>query len=273
MKLLGTYFIWFVLYSIIGWVWEVIICSVPAKRFINRGFLNGPYCPIYGSGALLVIALLGGIESPVKLFLTGAVLTCTLEYITSWAMEKLFHARWWDYSDKPLNINGRVCMSGFLAFGALSTILLLLIHPAVEAYTMRLSETAVSVAALVLFALVLSDVVYTVTRLTELNAKLKEFTEKWEQAQQIASMERKARFYGMPSGGLHEKLTASYTETLKRINAQESRQIRAFPKLRSMNYSEALERIRQYVNKTGEDETHLESEKSADSELQHGRGA
>ncbi|HHY52695.1 MAG TPA: putative ABC transporter permease, partial [Clostridiales bacterium] len=108
MRMVETYFLWFVFYSILGWVYETILCSTLEKRFINRGFLNGPYCPIYGFGALIVIVTLRSVENVVLLFLMAAVLTSTLEYITSWGMEKLFHARWWDYSHKKWNINGRV---------------------------------------------------------------------------------------------------------------------------------------------------------------------
>lgn len=85
-------------YSIVGWVYESLICSVGARHFVNRGFLNGPYCPIYGFGAVFDLILLGKIENPFLLFLLGAIVTCTLEYLTSYGMEKIFHARWWDYS-------------------------------------------------------------------------------------------------------------------------------------------------------------------------------
>ena len=108
-------FLWFLLYSCIGWIYETILCSVKERRFINRGFLNGPYCPIYGVGAVVNLLALGRFTNPAMLFFAGAIMDCTLEYITSWGMEKLFHARWWDYSKKFLNINGRVCLLGAVA--------------------------------------------------------------------------------------------------------------------------------------------------------------
>ena len=81
-----TYFLWFILYSFIGWLYETIICSIGQRPFVNRGFLNGPYCPIYGTGALLMILILGHLTNPVALFLLGAIVACVLEYLTSYGM-------------------------------------------------------------------------------------------------------------------------------------------------------------------------------------------
>ena len=98
-------FLYFIIYSFLGWVCEVIFCSVPARKFINRGFLMGPVCPIYGCGALLVIGFLMPFkDSLVMVFAVGMVVTSLLEYITSYAMEKLFHSRWWDYSLSLIHI-------------------------------------------------------------------------------------------------------------------------------------------------------------------------
>lgn len=93
------WFLLFLVYSVLGWVWESVFCSLwTTGHFVNRGFLNGPYCPIYGYGALLDLILLGRVDDPLLLFFISGTLCCLLEYFTSVAMEKLFHARWWDYS-------------------------------------------------------------------------------------------------------------------------------------------------------------------------------
>ena len=130
------------IYSIIGWVYESTICSIGHRKLINRGFLNGPYCPIYGTGAVLVLLVLGRIQNPVLLFFAGALVTCSLEYLTSWLMEKLFHARWWDYSKRKFNIGGRVCLIGAVVFGAFSVVLVLVLHPFVKSLTDRLTDAA-----------------------------------------------------------------------------------------------------------------------------------
>ena len=84
------YMIWLFFYSVVGWIYESTLCSVRAHKFINRGFLNGPYCPIYGWGAVLDILILGKVQNPVLLFFLGAIVTCSLEYFTSYIMENFF---------------------------------------------------------------------------------------------------------------------------------------------------------------------------------------
>ena len=127
---LENWFIYFILYSFIGWAYETTLCSVRAKKFINRGSLNGPICPIYGTGGVLVTLLFSSFQArPVMLFFLSAIVCCAVEYLTSWGMEKLFHARWWDYSKRFLNINGRVCLLGFVAFGAMSVLAVEFVHP------------------------------------------------------------------------------------------------------------------------------------------------
>ncbi|MFQ7539298.1 MAG: putative ABC transporter permease [Clostridium sp.] len=103
--------LYFFLYSFFGWLCECIYCSIPAHTFINRGFLAGPYCPIYGCGALAVLHILDPFGYSIPLmFVMGIVVTSALEYVTSWGMEVLFHTKWWDYSSYPFNIHGRVCL-------------------------------------------------------------------------------------------------------------------------------------------------------------------
>lgn len=123
-------FLYFMIYSFLGWLCECIYCSIPEKKFINRGFLMGPYCPIYGFGALLVLYLLHPFASNIViLFLAGVIVTSILEYITSWIMEVMFHTKWWDYSTYRFNIHGRVCLRNSLMFGVLSIVVYCYIHP------------------------------------------------------------------------------------------------------------------------------------------------
>lgn len=121
---------YFFIYSFLGWVCECIYCSIPAKHFINRGFLYGSYCPIYGFGAICVIWMLEPfLARPLLLFLLGILLTSTLEYFTSWVMELCFHTKWWDYTGYFLNLHGRICIKNSLLFGILVLTVLYGIHP------------------------------------------------------------------------------------------------------------------------------------------------
>ena len=104
-------FLWFIFYSVIGWITETLIFAIRDKKSVKRGFLFGPLCPIYGTGAVVCYLLLyGRVTNFFALFGIGLLLCDTIEYITSFVMEKAFHAKWWDYSNQKFNIKGRICL-------------------------------------------------------------------------------------------------------------------------------------------------------------------
>lgn len=122
--------LYFFMYSILGWISECIYCSIPERKFINRGFLAGPYCPVYGCGAMLVIHILQPYkEHAILIFLLGILLTSLLEYVTSYLMEIAFHTKWWDYSTYPFNLHGRICLKNSLLFGLMVLIVIYGVHP------------------------------------------------------------------------------------------------------------------------------------------------
>lgn len=124
------YILFFFLCSFLGWVMEVCVKLVQHGRFINRGFLIGPYCPIYGVGCVLMAWLLPQYAQSIPATFALAMLLCgVVEYVTSWGMEKLFQARWWDYSTKRFQLNGRICLQNLLAFGALGVAVVKLLAP------------------------------------------------------------------------------------------------------------------------------------------------
>lgn len=128
------YILLFFFYSAAGWLLESIYCSIGEKKIINRGFLTGPVCPIYGSAAIVMTVLIYNPfkEKPLIVFLLGIILCDMVEYITSYVMEKLFAARWWDYTYEFMNINGRICLKHSLYWGVISVIFVKVIHPSVD---------------------------------------------------------------------------------------------------------------------------------------------
>ncbi|WP_236034422.1 putative ABC transporter permease [Bifidobacterium saguinibicoloris] len=171
-------FLWFLFYSFCGWTYESILVSVQERRPVNRGFLNGPLCPIYGSGAVLAVVLLGGLHGrPLAVFVVSAVGACALEYFTSWAMERLFHARWWDYSNFRFNLNGRICLLGALVFGVGGVVIVDVVQPQVAAVTAMIPLTVVHWLSLVLFVAVVADTIVTVTGIVDLEGSLDRFRE------------------------------------------------------------------------------------------------
>lgn len=126
----ASYILLFFTTAFLGWLMEVICKLIQFRRFINRGFLLGPICPIYGFGSVLITLLLERYaQDPLTVFIMAMVVCGTLEYITSYLMEKLFHARWWDYSGKRFNLNGRVCADTLIPFGLLGLGLIYLVKP------------------------------------------------------------------------------------------------------------------------------------------------
>ena len=120
----------FFIYSFAGWLMEVIRVSKKEKKFVDRGFLIGPYCPIYGCGVLLITILLRKYTDDIIVTFFMSLIICgTLEYLTSYLMEKIFKARWWDYSDRKFNINGRVCLENLIPFGIAGCIIVYIINP------------------------------------------------------------------------------------------------------------------------------------------------
>jgi len=134
-------FYFFILYSFLGWITETTFVSIGQKQFINMGFLDGPFSPIYGSGALAIILLIFPFHFNFFLFfIMSIIITSIIEFITSFFFEKFFNITWWDYSDKPFNIQGRICLEYSFYWGILSALVLTFIHPHVIPLVGFLSE-------------------------------------------------------------------------------------------------------------------------------------
>lgn len=130
LKTIEIYFLLFFTYAVVGWCMEVTCKFIQYKRFINRGFLIGPYCPIYGWGAIAITILLQKYTNDAfTLFIMSVIVCSILEYFTSYFMEKKYHARWWDYSNKRFNINGRICLETMIPFGLLGVFIMYVSNP------------------------------------------------------------------------------------------------------------------------------------------------
>ena len=162
--LVENYILLFFVTAMLGWVMEVVCKLIQFHRFINRGFLIGPYCPIYGFGSVLITLLLSRYaESPVVVFLMGMIICGTLEYLTSYLMEKLFHARWWDYSQKRFNLNGRVCANTLIPFGLLGLGIIYGVKPFLFGLFAMIPQTAMDILCSALTAIILTDAVISTT--------------------------------------------------------------------------------------------------------------
>lgn len=161
MNQICYYILLFFTVSVLGWCMEVILKYIQYHRLINRGFLLGPYCPIYGSGALLITLssqAFSGIENSVGSTFVISLLVCgAWEYAVSYYLEKRFHARWWDYSQKPMNLNGRIWIGNLILFGIGGTVIIRVANPILFHMFSRLSETALHMLAVLIVIGMSSD--------------------------------------------------------------------------------------------------------------------
>lgn len=171
---LCLWFIVFLSYSIFGWFTEIIACSITEKKFIrDRGFLLGPYCPIWGMGALFCLLLLDQYRGDyASIFVFAFVGSAILEYLTSFWMEKLFKARWWDYSDYMFNLNGRVCLQNCLGFGALAVIFVELVNPKFISFLEGINKNTFIIISIILFIGFLVDIIVSFTIMSKIKSNL-----------------------------------------------------------------------------------------------------
>lgn len=169
-------FLIFIFYSIIGFIWETIFCTIYSKQWQSRGMLFGPWCPIYGVGGLLLTFFVSKMEfsqyEPLKIFLICMIGSAMLEYSTSYVCERLFHAVWWDYSDWPFNINGRICLYASVGFGLAGLIGKYFVCDIVLEMINKIPENYVEPLFLVSLILFVVDVTLTADSLAMLNQKL-----------------------------------------------------------------------------------------------------
>jgi len=160
-------FLLFIICSFIGWLIEVSCKLIESRKFVNRGFLIGPYLPIYGSaGVIMSLTLSRYYDSPITLFVMAMFICAILEYVTSYLLEKLFNARWWDYTKYKFNINGRICLETMIPFGILGCLMIYVIDPFFQGIFDIMSPTLINVLAIILFVLFLFDLIVSLNVMT-----------------------------------------------------------------------------------------------------------
>jgi uncharacterized membrane protein len=205
---------YFLMYSFGGWLVEVVYHAVKFGKIVNRGFLNGPVCPVYGFGMLAVLAAGNAMSTgtamaadlnPFVLFLFGMVLATAVELIAGWALDRLFHARWWDYSKEPFNFHGYICLRFSIIWGLAIVLVVKVIHPVLaDAAEASIPPSYGWWIMLGLYVLYLIDLIVTVSAVAGLNRRLKELDH-------IRSLMRK------PSDSLSSFVGSTSLETAQRV--------------------------------------------------------
>lgn len=265
----------FFLYSFIGWIYESTLVSIRKKTFTNRGFLNGPIIPIYGFAATLiymafyndyVISLAEQVTvlHIIDVFLFGMIIASILEYVTSYFMEKFFHAKWWDYSNYPLNIKGRISLPSSLFWGLLSVVMVYLIQPAVNDLIIKIPRPLGDYIVITAIAMGSFDFIVTVVVTLKLNKKLEVLErlreELYEYTMGLKWYEKKEEL----KGHLAHSKVAEFAEELlgilnksyeKHLQRKASLDGKDFTRLR-MDMEQRLKKFTETYNKGGN--THLQ---------------
>lgn len=277
-------------YSFIGWFYESTIFSlVEQGKLMNRGCFIGPYLPIYCVVAILNLYLLDGVESSFKIVLISALTCCAVEYFTSWTLEKIFHARYWDYSYFPLNINGRISVVSGAFFGIAILFLIKVLHPFTIVMMAKIPEHVRVALGVFFWALFLVDATLTVIGMCNLNRKCKEIYDAIDRNIEAGfdKMNNKKAYlnrFKIVRGS--KTLVVKLKGINKKFVSMETRIIEAYPDFHSYSYGEIMDKMKETLSRKkkykglevvddneeidlGEDletEDHLEEDKPVDLE-------
>lgn len=167
-----SYLWFFVIYAFLGWCVEVAFHTVTSGKFVNRGFLNGPVCPVYGFGMIILIFSLGPfVENFILLFIGSFILTSVLEFITGFVLEKVFNSKWWDYSTMPFNIKGYICLSFSIVWGLASVFMLNIIHPAINKFISILDNTIGNLFLVLIISYFIADFIITILGIMKIHKR------------------------------------------------------------------------------------------------------
>ena len=248
-----TYILIFFMFGFVGWLCEVAYAAVEQKKFVNRGFLNGPICPIYGFGVVLIYLAVKPFTNMAAIVIASMILGTLLELITGFVLEKVFHQKWWDYSNQPHNFRGYVCLRFSIVWGLAGAAIAKIIVPVSEDIINIIPKTFSSVLVYVLLGLMAVDFIVTALSIVGLNRKLKNLEYvilklKEESALLGESIISQAKeIAGKTVVSEAARLKVKYEEMLK-TNRFHSRIIKAFPDLHSIKYNKSLEEVRQNLD-------------------------
>ena len=249
----------FFVYGFLGWCTEVAYAAAKQGKFVIRGFLNGPICPVYGIGVGVVVQFLTPVENNlVLLYISSTILVTVIEGLTGFLLEKIFHNKWWDYSEQPLNIGGYVCVLFSLIWGVFCVLIVKVIHPLIDKVLTMIPFVLGIVVMVCLAAGLLADLYVTASGILKMNrrleamekiaAELKELSDKvgeniYENVMEGMEFreEKKARM---------EELKAKYEEMAENRTKVGERLVKAFPKMQVRQHKEIFEELRERIKRS-----------------------
>lgn len=242
----------FIIYSFFGWVLESIFKTIYEKRLVNSGFLNGPFCPIYGIGAIIMLTFLTNYRNDYfVLFIMGFVILSVWEYIVGWALEKVFHTKYWDYTNNKFNIQGRVCLMNSIFWGILGVVFIIWIHPFVTNALLVIPGNIQNYITILITCYLIVDFTITAIKVTKINTKLNKLSEitstlkeKLEELKDIGNIQEKGE--AKLESAIAE-LKEKQMELKNTLDKQTARLRKAFPTMTSEKLSELGEFLNQRI--------------------------
>ena len=214
----------FFAYGFIGYIAEVIYCSVGKGHFVNRGFLYGPCIPIYGFGGIAISIILTRLKTlpfaPLIIFISSSIIASIVEYIGSWALEKLFAVKLWDYSNKRWNINGRICIRNSTLFGLMGLIAVYLVEEPFQEFLYKLPFSVRRITSLILLALFSIDFILSTMKMSSFKNALHEISKK------AIALRDKRRYL---TSAFRDKLDSDFASYVERVRRRHRRIIKSFP--------------------------------------------
>ena len=229
--------LYFIIYSFLGWLLETIAKSIEQRKFINSGFLVGPFCPIYGFGAFIMLIFLNGFkENYISLFFMGMITLTVWEYLVGIMLEKAFKTKYWDYSKFKFNFQGRICLLHSTIWGVLGVIFITFIHPQVTNLINMISIEHIVFIDVLLYVILIIDCIYSIIKATNIRTKivkLKEITETIkEKLEEIKLADNKKKAKDKLKE-IVEELKENQNELIEKLQKQTSRIRKAFPTMKS----------------------------------------
>ena len=183
----SQWFLFFFIYCFIGWVWESCYVSAKSGKWVNRGFLHGPTLPIYGSGAIVILVSTIGVRESIPLiFLFGMISSTILEFVTGYCMERMFGVRYWDYSKKPFNLMGHICLFSSIGWGIFSVLLVRIVHRPIESVVCMIPVTIADIIAFGVAIIMTVDFTQSFNEAMDLKATIERIASSNQQIKTIA---------------------------------------------------------------------------------------
>ena len=273
-------FLMFIIYSFVGWIGEEIWCTVGTRKIVKRGMLHGPICPIYGFGALGILFLVYPWRTTfVRLFLASVIVTSLLEYFSSWLLERLFRAKWWDYSDEKFNLNGRICLLNSVVFGLGGVALEHVMHPAVQ-YILAIPIVFQNTRtiALALASILTVDLLFTLRKLVDFTATMARFKlfgeqlrerfegEEWFRPESLQTMLASVKERALTNKDMFSKKFLETIESYSDLQHSVVFWLKKFPSMSSTDFPAALEHMKTIVRESFSDKRKAQKGQAAPQE-------